>query len=42
MLIPIDAPDDIARIVREVVEEPDDWRLARVPLAQEGIHTVLS
>ena len=42
VLIPIDAPDDIARIVREVVEDPDGWRLARVPLAQEGIHTVLS
>ena len=42
ILIPADAPGDIARIVSEVVEDPDDWRLARVPLAQEGIRTVLS
>ncbi|ANP27909.1 homoserine kinase [Dermabacter vaginalis] len=42
VLIPADAPADIARIVSEVVEDPDDWRLARVPLAQEGIRTVLS
>ncbi|MCT1866465.1 homoserine kinase [Dermabacter sp. p3-SID358] len=42
VLIPVDAPSDIARTVSEVVEDPDDWRLARVPLAQEGIRTVLS
>ncbi len=42
VLIPADAPGDIARIVGDVVEDPDSWRLARVPLAQEGIRTVLS
>lgn len=41
VLIPAGAPAGIARVVREMVDVPEDWRIARVPLAQSGVRIVL-
>lgn len=41
VLIPAGAPAEIARLVRDMVDDPAQWQIARVPLAEHGVRTVL-
>lgn len=41
VLVPAGAPRSIASMVRSMVDIPDEWRIARIGVAQEGVRTVL-